>query len=179
VIRISIGVIFLLSLVAGPVSAQERGPLAQQERAAEDGELNAGQILQMFDTLAIVQAEQALSLTQAQYPQFVSHLRALQQVRRRNLQARNRLLAELRRLLNPQTAPPPDDAVLREQLRALTDHDARAAAEIRAAYEALDQVLTVRQQARFRVFEENLERRKLELLARARQQTRPGRGRIR
>jgi len=36
-----------------------------------------------------------------------------------------------------------------------------------------DEVLDVRQQARFRVFEENIERRKIELLIRARQQNRP------
>jgi hypothetical protein len=36
--------------------------------------------------------------------------------------------------------------------------------------EALNQVLDVRQQARFRVFEEQMERRKMELLMRARRQ---------
>ncbi len=38
---------------------------------------------------------------------------------------------------------------------------------------AVDDVLTVRQQAQFRVFEEQMERRKLELLMRARQANRP------
>ena len=47
-----------------------------------------------------------------------------------------------------------------------------AAEFIRKAQGAVDQVLDVRQQARFRVFEENMERRKLELLARARQANR-------
>ena len=44
---------------------------------------------------------------------------------------------------------------------------------MRKAYNALDEVLEVRQQARFRVFEEQIERRKIELLMRARQQNRP------
>ena len=44
---------------------------------------------------------------------------------------------------------------------------------MRKAYNALDEVLDVRQQARFRVFEEQIERRKIELLMRARQQNRP------
>ena len=43
---------------------------------------------------------------------------------------------------------------------------------MRKAYNALDEVLDVRQQARFRVFEEQIERRKIELLMRARQQNR-------
>ena len=44
---------------------------------------------------------------------------------------------------------------------------------MRKAYNALDEVLDVRQQARFRVFEEQIERRKIELLMRARQPNRP------
>ena len=44
---------------------------------------------------------------------------------------------------------------------------------MRKAYNALDEVLDIRQQARFRVFEEQIERRKIELLMRARQQNRP------
>ena len=43
---------------------------------------------------------------------------------------------------------------------------------MRKAYVALDEVLDVRQQARFRVLEEQIERRKIELLMRARQQNR-------
>ena len=41
---------------------------------------------------------------------------------------------------------------------------------MRKAYDAIDEVLDVFQQARFRVFEEQIERRKLELIMRARQQ---------
>ena len=61
-----------------------------------------------------------------------------------------------------------DDTVISERLRALKEHDLRAAAELSRAYDALDEVLDVRQQARFRAFEENLERRKIDLLMRAR-----------
>jgi hypothetical protein len=43
---------------------------------------------------------------------------------------------------------------------------------MRKAYGAIDEVLNVAQQARFRVFEEQIERRKIELLMRARQQNR-------
>ena len=53
-------------------------------------------------------------------------------------------------------------------------------ADARKALDALDQTLDLRQQARFRVFEEQMERRKLELVTRARQANRgnnPNRGR--
>ena len=69
------------------------------------------------------------------------------------------------------------DDILRQELRfrggtALQELESRTAAEMRKAYNALDEVLDVRQQARFRVFEEQIERRKIELLMRARQQNR-------
>ena len=51
----------------------------------------------------------------------------------------------------------------------MADDDERAQADARKAYESIDQILDVRQQAKFRVFEEMMERRKLELVARARQ----------
>ncbi|MBI2222634.1 MAG: hypothetical protein HYU53_15670, partial [Acidobacteria bacterium] len=61
------------------------------------------------------------------------------------------------------------DSVLRERLRALREHDEKNAADLRRAYSALDEVLDLRQQARFRLFEERMEQRKFELLMRARQ----------
>jgi hypothetical protein len=51
--------------------------------------------------------------------------------------------------------------------------EAQSAAELRRAYDGIDEVLDVRQQARFRVFEEQIERRKLDLISRARQNNRP------
>jgi hypothetical protein len=57
-------------------------------------------------------------------------------------------------------------------LRRLHEIDDRGASDLREAYDALDQVLDVKQQARFRVFEEQMERRKVELLLRARQAAR-------
>jgi hypothetical protein len=54
----------------------------------------------------------------------------------------------------------------------MDDIEAREATDVKKAYEAIDQVLDLRQQAKFRVFEENMERRKLELVTRARQANR-------
>jgi hypothetical protein len=67
--------------------------------------------------------------------------------------------------------------MLRDRLKALADEDVRAAAELRQALDGVDAVLDVRQQARFRLFEERMEARKLELLLKARQNARLGRGR--
>jgi hypothetical protein len=98
-------------------------------------------------------------------------MKTLQEVRRRNQQARQRILQDLGRL-SADPGQKPDEGALRERLKALADHDERAAAELRQAYEALDGVLDLRQRARFRIFEERMERQKLELLMKARQANR-------
>jgi hypothetical protein len=118
----------------------------------------------------IIQAQQDLGLSDEQYPKFVSRVRALQDLRRRAENERGRILQELRRITS---SPNTDDALIKPRLKALDDLEARSATEVRTAMEAVDQVLDLRQQARFRVFEEQMERRKVELLLRARQANRP------
>ena len=123
------------------------------------------------------EAQAELTLNDAQYAQFVTRLKRLQEARRRNQRERNQILQDLRRLTGPLAPTPADETVVRERLKALRDHDERATVEMRKAYETLDEVLDVRQQARFRIFEETIERRKLDLVLRARERAnRSGRG---
>jgi Spy/CpxP family protein refolding chaperone len=119
-----------------------------------------------FDSYVLLQAQDTLRLTDGQFPRFLPRLRALQETRRRNLQARRQILNTLGRLLK---STPFDETQSRDQLKALRDLDAKAAEDLRKVYEALDEVLDAGQQARFRVFEELVERRKIDLLMRARQ----------
>jgi hypothetical protein len=135
------------------------------------GDLSPAEIQRLFDAYALVQAQETLRLDDQRYGQFVSRLKVLQETRRRLQQERQRRLQELLRLSNQ--PDPVDENLLRDRVRALAEHDERAAVEVRRAYDGVDQVLDVRQQARFRVFEEQMERRKLELLMRARQANRP------
>ncbi len=153
-------------LAAAPVAAQ-RG--RAQAGGTEDAVVSPAEIQRMFDSYALMQAQQQLQITDEQFPQFLTRFRTLQDIRRRALQSRARRVAELRRLLN---APTPDDAAIREQMKGITDDEERAQTDARKAYDAIDQILDVRQQAKFRVFEEMMERRKLELVARARQANR-------
>lgn len=131
--------------------------------------MSAAEVIRILDSYALVQVQQALQLDDSQYAGFVTRLKTLQELRRRNQQARNQALGELRRLSGPQARLPIDEAAVTDRLKALRALDDRAAGELRAAYDALDEVLTVRQRARFRLFEEQLERRKLDLIMRARQ----------
>ena len=126
----------------------------------------------MLDGYMLIQAQEMLQLTDEQFPRFLSRVRALQEVRRRTQGERLRMLQELRRTTAASGGPVDEDPI-RERLKALDELEVRAAAEIKEQQAAVDQVLTPIQQARFRIFEETMEQRKVELLLRARQ----GRGR--
>ena len=117
---------------------------------------------------ALVQAQEQLKLSDDKYPAFLVKFKALQDVRRRALQERNRALQDLRRLANDGG----DDGQIKDRLKSLQDLDARAQTDLQKAYEGVDSVLDLRQQAKFRLFEEQMERRKIELLMRARQANR-------
>lgn len=143
------------------------------------GPLTAGQIQRWFEAYTVLQAQDNLRLSEAQYGRFVTRLKLLQESRRRHQQARNQILADLRRMTNAQAAAG-DDPQLAERIKALRDEDDRAAVELKRGYEGVDETLDVGQQARFRVFEDRMEQQKLELLMRARQNARNtarGRGR--
>ena len=159
--------LFAVVFTGGLALAQPPAEPPARGRPGNPAGLSPVEVLNMLDAYALVQAESALELKESQYGEFVTRLKKLQDTRRRNQQARNRQVQELRRMTQPQ-AKPQEDSLIAERLKALKEHDARAAAELGRAYDALDEVLDVRQQARFRAFEENLERRKIDLLMRAR-----------
>ncbi len=164
----------LLSIVLLPGIVQAASQQPAPDAPAQGG-LNPAQVARLLDAYVIVQAQESLKLSDGQYGQFVTRMKTLQEVRRRNQQARQRILQDLGRLSGDPSESAPDEGVLRERLKALADHDERAAAELRQAYEALDGVLDLRQRARFRIFEERMERQKFELLMKARQANRPQR----
>ena len=126
----------------------------------------------MFDAYVLVQAQDVLQLKDEQYAQFVARLRALQMVRRRGDNQRMMLINQLRRILQASDARV-DEVMIKDRLKMLADLNASVAAEIRQAQDNLDEVLDLRQQARFRIFEEEMERRKVELVLRTRQANRP------
>jgi hypothetical protein len=131
--------------------------------------VSPGEIQRMFDSYALMQAQDQLKISDEQFPQFLARFKALQDARRRGLQDRTRLVNDLRQILN---TPQPDEAQMKEKLKAIAEVDTRTNDEVKKALDAVDQVLDLRQQAKFRVFEENMERRKLELVTRARQANR-------
>ena len=148
-------------------AAPSETPAPKAGPAAPSAPLTQAELNRFFEAYALLQAQSMLRLTDDQYADFIVRLRALHAVRRRHQQAHHRLVQELRKLTNPQNTTA-DEAVIKTTLEALTRADATAQEEIRQATEQLDELLDVRQRARFRVFEEDLERRKLDLLSRVR-----------
>jgi hypothetical protein len=160
-----------LAIVVGRASLGAQ-PLWQRAGGAgaapvpQAGPVTPAEIQRMFDAYALLQAQEQLKIGDEQYSQFLTRFKALQDTRRMGLQQHARIVQDLRRILNG--SQPPDESQLKERLKTLDEVDTRAAADIKKAYDALDQVLDVRQQARFRAFEETMEQRKLELVTRAR-----------
>jgi hypothetical protein len=130
--------------------------------------MSPGELHQLFDAMLVMQAQRALDLDEQRYGQFVTRVKTLQETRRRHQQERVRLINELQRMTNARNQKPVPESEITMRLTALQELESRAAGDLRRAYDAVDQVLTPVQQARFRVLEEQIERRKLELFARAR-----------
>ena len=166
----------LLLVLAMPAVAQParraeppRGPQQGRGTPPPTDDMSPGQLHQLFDAMLAMQAQTALSLDDQQYPQFLTRLKALQDARRRHQQERVRLINELQRLTNPRSPKPAPEAQIKARLTALNELESRSATDLRRAYDSVDEILTPLQQARFRVLEEQIERRKLELVGRARQ----------
>ena len=153
-----------------PVAAHAQQPPA----GPANDTVSAAEIQRLFDAYALVQAQVQLKLSDDQYPPFLARYKALQDLRRRSQNERGRIIQDLRRLSMDEAKS--DEGQLRDRIKALQDLDVQAAADVRKAYDAVDQVLDLRQQARFRAFEEQMERRKIDLVTRARQNNRQNRG---
>jgi Spy/CpxP family protein refolding chaperone len=154
----------------GVVLAAQGGRLGARGGVAPDeATVSPAEIQRMFDSYALMQAQEQLQIGDDRFPQFLTRFKALQDVRRRGLQERARMVQDLRRLVND---PQSDEAQIKDRLKSLDELDARSDGDVRKASDAINQMLDVRQQAKFRVFEENMERRKLELVTRARQANR-------
>lgn len=154
-------VFFLLG--PGVSTAQDPQPLPRAARLAP------ADVQRLFDAYTLMQAQDALKLSDQQYSQFVTRMKALQDVRHRNQQARQQLLREIERLSADSAT---DERALRDRLTALREQDVKMAGDLQKAYAGVDEVLDARQQARFRLFEESMERKKFDLLMRARQRGR-------
>jgi hypothetical protein len=166
-----LGAALVLFAAAGFAQPAAQQPPGGQPPAGQPAGLAPGEVQRLLDGFALVQAQDFLALSDAQFNAFVPKLRVLQEARRRNEQERLKLLQELRQMTNGRMGQVPESD-LRDRLRLLRELETRAAGEIQRAMDGVDQTLDVRQQARFRLFEQQIEQRKLQLLMRAREMSR-------
>lgn len=159
-VAVALGVLIVDAL---PLAAQPRPP--RQQRQWEQTPFAVGDVQRLFDAYTLLQAQEALGLTDAQYARFVPKMKALHEARRRHQETRREILRGLARAARTGSV---DEPLIRDRLKALEDQDSKGAAELRTAYQGIDEVLDLKQRARFRIFEENMEQRKIELLMRAR-----------
>ncbi|HEX5070373.1 MAG TPA: hypothetical protein VFV78_09180 [Vicinamibacterales bacterium] len=150
------------------------GPPARGQRPAGPGRagraglppitpnMNQQQIQGYIDTWAVIQARTVLKLTDEQDANFIARLQRIQTIRRRQMQEHRRLMGELNALLVADPAGRPED--IDALVKALGDAKDAEAADLKKAYLDLDAVLTPWQRGRFRQFEDQVERMKIELL---------------
>jgi Spy/CpxP family protein refolding chaperone len=129
--------------------------------------LSDGQLQVLLDRWATAQTERQIDVTDEQRPDFRLRLQRLHNLQRRQQQERTRLLRELQ-VLVADSGPIADEAAVEAKLKTFDNQSVQLAQQIRRAYAAIDEVLNVRQRVRFRIVEEQLERRKLELIMQAR-----------
>ena len=151
-------------LATGQAAGQAPGPAANEN-------VDPAELGRLFDAYTVMQAQEALGLDEARFGPFVTRLRALQEMRRRHLRERVAVMRDLRRLLQSSG----NDAQLKERLDALVRLETASRGDQAKAMDAIDELLDVRQRARFRLLEQQLELRKLELVNRARQRQRANR----
>jgi hypothetical protein len=157
-----------LLATAGAVLMLSGSPAAATQRG-EDEVLNAAQVERMWDEYVLAQAQTALNLNDQQFSRFRNRLFQLQQLRRRLQRERNQKLREAQQTLNGRGGAPVDMTAVSTRLKEYDDLMVTSADQLRQAYVSIDEVLNVRQRVRFRVFEERMAQKKLELLAQARQ----------
>jgi Spy/CpxP family protein refolding chaperone len=169
-------VIVLVLAGALALLASARGEAGQgaAQPPRDPGALTAADVEREFDNFALGQAQRQLNLTEAQFFRFARAYRALQNVKRQAQRERRVLMAELGALIREPGPVQNPDAVL-AKIKAIDDLGVQAATRIQRALAAVDGVLNVRQRARFRQFDQQMERRKLELLGLAQANAR-GRG---
>lgn len=144
------------------------GPVRGGRRAAPPPEATGENAEVLFERYVRRQARAALQLTPAEMRVLEPRLQQLQVTRRRLQRERQRHLNQL--ALATRGSAPADAETVRERLEAFESFRVRAEDELRMARDSVDEVLTVEQRARFHVFEQRMERQKLELMARARRE---------
>jgi hypothetical protein len=153
----------LLSLLAGPMQAQDRPrpvPRAREE------------LYKMIDAYIFSSLQQSLGLSDEQFVRLMPLVRRYQGDRRRMVEERNEAVREMRQLLESGRATESRLGELLRRLRTLEDEEVTL---LRKDADVIDAQLNTAQQAKLRVLQLQVDQRLRELMGRVRQQGRPNR----
>jgi hypothetical protein len=153
--------------VAAGVSAQEESRSSRRERWDE--------AFRMVDAYVIANIQESLGLDDDQYARIIPLVNRLQKARREYHRERGRTLRHMRQLLKSGAAT---ESQLEKAVVSLKTLGVDGPARIRERVDELDAILSPVQQAKYRVFEMDVERRMRDLMRRGRRErTQEGRSR--
>lgn len=168
-------VVLASSTGAAVVPADAQSPAAPRRVGEGQGRAGRGasiaEVERIIDRYMLGRARIVLRLSPDQMVDFAQRFERLQVLQRTRQRQRQRRLLELNALTRNNAAPA-DEATVGRALEALDTELADADRQVREARAALDEVLTVRQRARYRTLEVAMERERLQLVARARAEAR-------
>jgi hypothetical protein len=146
-------------VVATAVSAQERLSSSHQDRRDE--------AFRMVDAYVIANIQESLGLDDDQYARIVPLVNKLQKARRGYHRERGRILRQMRQLLKSGAAT---ETQLQDAVASFKTLEVEGPARIRERTDELDAILSPVQQAKYRVFEMDVERRMRNLMRRGRRE---------
>ena len=157
--RGALGLALGVSLVAAGGAAQDTGD--RRTRSKE----RRNEAYRMVDAYVIANIQESLGLDDEAYVKVIPLVNKLQKTRREYFHSRSHAVREMRRLLQSGSAT---EAQVLEALSALKQLEIDGPRQMQEQSVALDEVLTPLQQAKYRVFELEVEQRMRELMRRAR-----------
>ena len=155
---------------SGEAAVEQQGQRGTGRGAAQ---VSVAEAERVFDRYMLGQARMVLQLGPDQMVPFAQRFERLQELQRMRQRQRQRRLVELAAL--GRNGAMADDAAVAGVLQALDADMADADQRVLDARALVEDVLSVRQRARYRAFEARMEREKLQLITRARAEAR-GRG---
>ena len=133
---------------------------------------NRDEVQGMMDAYIISKLQETLQLTDEQYARMIVAQKKLQDHRRDHQRRRMETLRDLQRIVS---GPDPGDEDISRLLEALENNRGEFVTQQQADYKAIDAILSIKQRARHRLLEVEIERRLQELVREIRGQRLPKR----
>ena len=162
VVVAGLGLAVTMPAASGESGGEERAHRTNRQRAMDE-------VSKVIDGYLLSHVQDALGLSEEEATEVVPLIVKHQACRRAHFERRNRLVGEMRKAFESGSATEAKIGELMKEIRSLEIDEA---AKLRKAVEAIDEKLTVVQQAKFRVLEQDVHRRMGEMRDTARRKQR-------